>query len=102
MPTERTTQTTGDREDTRQVAADAYRMLASGGDDPHHGRRNSPELESLHTEAMTEPCGYCHVEVGQRCRNRYTGNSTKIPHTPRSKTARDRVEAEGRRSVFRL
>lgn len=91
-------------EDTRQVTADAARMLASGGDDPHHGQRNSPELESLHTEAMTEPCPYspCQAAVGQRCTNPRTGNSTKIPHIARSKAARDRIEADGGRSVFRL
>lgn len=86
---------------SEQVARDAHRMLASGGDDPHDGQRNSPELESLHTEAMTQPCSHCHADTGHRCTNPITGNSTKIPHTSRSKTARDRVEADGGRSVFR-
>lgn len=90
----------GDTE--KQLAKQAARMLASGGDDPHHGGRNSPELESLHTEAMTVPCGRCKAAVGQRCTNPITGNSAKIPHTARSKAARDRIEAEGRRSAFRL
>jgi hypothetical protein len=90
-----------DRVHSRQVAADAHRVITAGGNDPDEGRRNSPELESLHTEAMTVPCRRCGAEVGARCRNQLTGNATKIPHTPRSIAARDQVEADGRRSVLR-
>lgn len=72
------------------------------GDDPFAGRRNSPQLEAVHTEAMGVPCTYkpCSVEAGDRCRNPFTGHSTKIPHTPRSVAARKAAESAGQVSVF--
>lgn len=58
------------------------------GDDPHWGRRNSPELELVHEEAMPFPCSFCGARAGVRCTNQVTRNATKIPHANRLVAAR--------------
>jgi hypothetical protein len=57
------------------------------GDDPHWGARNSPELELIHSVCMPFFCAYCHQPANERCKNRVTGNATKIPHLSRLQQA---------------
>lgn len=91
-------------EDRERQGTQHPQRISSGphGDDPHDGRRNSPQLEALHVESMLVPCGYakCAQAAGERCRNPYTGHATKIPHTPRTSAARRHVEGKGHASVL--
>lgn len=47
------------------------------------------DLDDMHANSITVPCTYCGAIIGQPCRNRKTGEPTRIPHSHR---LRDTVE----------
>lgn len=80
----------GARQDAamRQSVTQSSRNVLDGsglpvGDDPYHGARNSSELEQLHADANGVACPFCKAEIGERCKNTFSGNASKVPHPRR-------------------